>query len=40
METLLGLNRLMDDADLPTVPRNAIKGVIERDTLAILGIEK
>ena len=40
IETLLGFNRLLGDAELPTVPRNLVKNIIERDTLAILGIEK
>ncbi len=40
IEVLLGFNRLLGDAELPAVPRNMIKGIVERDTLAILGIEK
>ncbi len=39
METLLGFNKLLGEANLPTVPRGAIRGVIERDTLKLLGIE-
>jgi predicted TIM-barrel fold metal-dependent hydrolase len=38
IETLLGLNRLLGDTALPAVPRNEIRGVIERDSLEILGI--
>jgi len=40
IEALLGFNRLLGDAELPAVPRNMIKGIVDRDTLAILGIEK
>ncbi len=39
METLLGFNMLLADTNLPGVPRNNIRGVIERDTLAVLGIQ-
>ncbi|MHC4483141.1 MAG: amidohydrolase family protein [Planctomycetota bacterium] len=39
METLLGFNKLLGDTDLPTVPRGDIRGVIERDTLEVLGIK-
>lgn len=38
METLLGFNKLLGDADLPTVPRGSIQDVIERKTLELLGI--
>ncbi len=38
METLLGFNKLLSDTNLPTVPRGSIRNVIERDTLALLGI--
>ena len=38
IETLLGFNKLMAEANLPTVPRERIRNVIERDTLALLGI--
>ncbi len=40
MESLLGFNKLFAGANLPMVPRSVIQGVIERDTLKILGIEK
>ena len=40
IETLLGFNRLLGDADLPVVPRGDIQTIIERDTLALLGIKK
>ena len=38
METLLGFNNLLVDSGLPTVPRSAIRAVIERDALSVLGI--
>jgi predicted TIM-barrel fold metal-dependent hydrolase len=40
MEALLGFNKLMGDANLPTVPRANMQGIIERETLKLLGIEK
>jgi predicted TIM-barrel fold metal-dependent hydrolase len=40
MESLLGFNKLLTGSNLPSVPRSVIQGVIERDTLKILGIEK
>lgn len=39
IETLLGFNKLLGDTTLPTVPRGDIRSIIERDTLAILGIK-
>ena len=39
METLLGFNKLLGDTNLPTVPRGNIRGIIERDTLDVLGIK-
>ena len=39
IETLLGFNRLIGSANLPTVPRENIQQIIERDTLKLLGIE-
>ena len=39
IEALLGFNKLLADAKLPTVPREKIRGIIERDTPALLGIE-
>jgi len=38
METLLGFNKLLADTNLPTVPRGAIRSIIERDTLELLGL--
>ena len=40
MESLLGFNKLLAGANLPSVPRSIIQSVIERDTLKLLGIEK
>lgn len=38
IETLLGFNKLLADTNLPTVPRDKIRTIVERDTLALLGI--
>ncbi|MGA2172567.1 MAG: amidohydrolase family protein [Sedimentisphaerales bacterium] len=40
METLLGFNKLLTEAHLPMVPRANMQGIIERETLKLLGIEK
>ncbi|HIJ70060.1 MAG TPA: amidohydrolase family protein [Planctomycetes bacterium] len=40
IETLLGFNKLLADTSLPTVPREKIRAIIERDTLALLGVRK
>ncbi|MBN2454925.1 MAG: amidohydrolase family protein [Sedimentisphaerales bacterium] len=40
METLLGFNMLLADTNLPGVPRNSIRAVIERDSLEVLAIKK
>jgi len=39
IETLLGFNMLLADTNLPTVPRGHLRSIIERNTLALLGIE-
>ena len=39
IETLLGFNKLIADTNLPRVPRDSIRQVVERDTLKLLGIE-
>jgi len=39
IETLLGFNMLLADTNLPAVPRGSIRGIIERDTLELLGIK-
>ncbi len=38
IETLLGFNKLLADTSLPTVPRGSLRNIVERDSLAILGI--
>lgn len=40
IETLLSLNKVLADTNLPTVPRGSIRNIIERNTLETLGIEK
>ena len=40
IETLLGFNKLLADTNLPTVPRDNIRNIIERDTLELLGIKR
>jgi predicted TIM-barrel fold metal-dependent hydrolase len=40
IETLLGFNKLLADTNLPTVPRDKIRSIIERDALEVLGISK
>jgi predicted TIM-barrel fold metal-dependent hydrolase len=39
IETLLGFNKLLADTNLPRVPRDSIRQIVERDTLKLLGIE-
>ncbi|MHC4130931.1 MAG: amidohydrolase family protein [Planctomycetota bacterium] len=39
IETLLGFNKLLADTNLPRVPRDIIRQIVERDTLTLLGIE-
>lgn len=38
IETLLGFNRLLADTNLPTVPREQIRNIIEKDIVKVLGI--
>ena len=38
IETLLGFNKLLADTNLPTVPRDRIRTIVERETLKVLGI--
>jgi predicted TIM-barrel fold metal-dependent hydrolase len=40
IEVLLGFNKLLIGANLPTVPRAEIRDFLERDTLAVLGIRE
>ena len=39
IETLLGFNKLLADTNLPRVPRDNIRQIVERDTMKLLGIE-
>jgi len=39
IEALLGFNMLLADTDLPSVPREEIRNVVERETISLLGIE-
>ena len=38
IEALLGFNRLLAGTNLPAVPREVIRGIIERDTISMLGL--
>jgi predicted TIM-barrel fold metal-dependent hydrolase len=38
IESLLGFNRLLAGTNLPVVPREAIREIIERDTIGVLGL--
>ena len=38
IETLLGFNKLLADTNLPTVPRDKIRTIVERETLELLGV--
>jgi len=40
IEALLGFNKLLGEANLPKVARGAIRNIIERDTLKLLGAER
>jgi predicted TIM-barrel fold metal-dependent hydrolase len=39
IEALLGFNRLLAGTNLPAVPREVIRNVIERDAISILGLK-
>ncbi|MDD4888584.1 MAG: amidohydrolase family protein [Phycisphaerae bacterium] len=39
IETLYSMNRLVQGSNLPTIPRELLRGIVERDTLGLLGIE-
>ncbi len=39
IEALLGFNMLLADTNLPSVPREEIRNVVERETLSVLGID-
>ncbi|MHC4697062.1 MAG: amidohydrolase family protein [Planctomycetota bacterium] len=38
IEELYGISHLVHGTNLPAVPREALRGIVERDTLALLGI--
>jgi predicted TIM-barrel fold metal-dependent hydrolase len=38
IEALFSINQLAQGTNLPVVPREALRGIVERDTLALLGI--
>lgn len=38
IETLYSLNQLVHGTSLPTIPREQLRGIVERDALALLGI--
>ncbi|MBI1826779.1 MAG: hypothetical protein HYR83_10400, partial [Planctomycetes bacterium] len=39
-ESLYGLNHLVQGTHLPAVPREQLRGIVERDTLNLLGIRR
>ena len=39
IETLLGFNKMLADTHLPQVPREKMRSIVERDSLAALGIK-
>jgi predicted TIM-barrel fold metal-dependent hydrolase len=39
IETLYSVNRLSAGSNLPTIPREQLRGIVERDALRLLGIE-
>jgi uncharacterized protein len=39
IETLLGFNRMMSGTNLPIVPREKLRAIIERNTLGLLGLK-
>ncbi len=39
IETLYGINHLCAGTNLPTIPREALRGIVEREALELLGIE-
>src|SRR5258706_12199382 len=38
IETLYSLNQIAHGTNLPVVPREALRGIVERDTLTLLGL--
>ncbi|MEL7239563.1 MAG: amidohydrolase family protein [Planctomycetota bacterium] len=39
IEALYSINQMVKGTNLPTVPREALRGIVERDALALLGLE-
>ncbi len=39
IETLYSINQLAQGTNLPVVPREALRGIVERDALGLLGLE-
>jgi predicted TIM-barrel fold metal-dependent hydrolase len=39
IESLYSINQMIHGTHLPTIPREALRGIVERDTLALLGLE-
>ncbi len=39
IESLYGINQFCHGTNLPTIPREQLRGIVERDALALLGIE-
>jgi predicted TIM-barrel fold metal-dependent hydrolase len=38
IESLYSINQISQGTNLPTVPREALRGIVERDTLNLLGL--
>lgn len=38
IEALYSINHLVHGTNLPTIPREALRGIVERDTLSLLGV--
>ena len=38
IEALYSINRIAQGTNLPVVPREALRGIVERDTLGLLGL--
>lgn len=39
IETLYSLNQIAQGTNLPVVPREALRGIVERDTISLLGLD-
>ena len=39
IETLLGFNRMLTNTNLPQVPREKLRSIVERDTLTLFGLK-